>query len=77
MAPAACLLGGGFRPFLRLVRIVLTPPLPDLSPDTDRVMICGSMGLNTDLKTLLEARGFEEVANSEPGDCVIEKAFVG
>ena len=40
-------------------------------------MICGSMGLNTDLKTLLEARGFEEVANSEPGDFVIEKAFVG
>ena len=40
-------------------------------------MICGSMGLNTDMQTLLEARGFEEGANSEPGDFVIEKAFVG
>ena len=26
MAPAACKLRAGFRPFLRLVRIVLTPP---------------------------------------------------
>lgn len=49
----------------------------DLSPDSDRVMICGSLGLNTDMKSLLEARGFTEGANSQPGDFVVEKAFVG
>lgn len=51
--------------------------MPELSPETDRVMICGSMGLNTDMKEILEARGFTEGANSEPGDFVVEKAFVG
>lgn len=48
-----------------------------LSPQTDRVMICGSLGLNTDMKTLLEDRGFREGANAAPGDFVLEKAFVG
>lgn len=50
---------------------------PELSPQDDRVMICGSLSLNTDMKTLLEARGFEEGSNASPGDFVIEKAFVG
>ena len=31
MAPAACKLRAGFRPFLRLVRIVLTPPTERLA----------------------------------------------
>ena len=51
--------------------------IPPLSPDTDRVMICGSMGLNTDVKALLEAAGLEEGANSKPATYVLEKAFVG
>lgn len=50
--------------------------LPDLNPETDRVMICGSMAMINDLKIILEARGFEEGANSKPGDFVIERAFV-
>ena len=40
-------------------------------------MICGSMGLNNDLKALLEARGLTEGANSRPAEYVLEKAFVG
>ena len=51
--------------------------LPDLNPEADRVMICGSIGLNKDMKAILEARGFNEGANSDPGDFVVEKAFVG
>ena len=51
--------------------------VPALNADTDRVMICGSMGLNTDVKTIIEAAGFEEGANSKPGTYVLEKAFVG
>ena len=51
--------------------------VPPLSAETDRVMICGSMGLNTDVKALLEAAGLEEGANSKPATYVLEKAFVG
>ncbi len=50
--------------------------LPPLDPGQDRVMICGSMGLNLDMKHLLEARGFTEGANSRPGEYVVERAFV-
>lgn len=49
----------------------------ELDPEHDRVMICGSMGLNKDLKAILEAKGFHEGSNSEPGQYVLEKAFVG
>jgi len=48
-----------------------------ISPDTDRAMVCGSMGLNLDLKTILEGFGLEEGANSDPKHYVVEKAFVG
>ena len=48
-----------------------------ISPDADRAMVCGSMGLNTDLKRILEGFGLEEGANSEPAHYVVEKAFVG
>lgn len=50
--------------------------LQPLSKD-DRVMICGSIGLNTDMKAICEAAGLNEGANSEPGGFVVEKAFVG
>lgn len=48
-----------------------------IDPDTDRAMICGSMGLNTDLKELLNASGLSEGANNRPAEFVLEKAFVG
>ncbi|MGI9350896.1 MAG: ferredoxin--NADP reductase [Rhizobiaceae bacterium] len=48
-----------------------------LDPKFDRAMICGSMGFNTDVRKILEARGFEEGANSKPATFVLEKAFVG
>ncbi len=44
---------------------------------SDRAMICGSMGLNADLKRLLEGFGLREGANSAPAEYVVEKAFVG
>ncbi|MFQ5623309.1 MAG: ferredoxin--NADP reductase [Paracoccaceae bacterium] len=49
---------------------------PPLSVD-DRVMICGSMPLNLEVKALCEAAGMREGANSAPGHYVLEKAFVG
>ena len=48
-----------------------------LSPETDRAMVCGSIGLNTDLKAIFERYGLREGANSAPAEFVVEKAFVG
>jgi ferredoxin--NADP+ reductase len=50
--------------------------LPGLSHDRDRVMLCGSEAMNSDVRALLEARGFIEGSNNEPGTFVVEKAFV-
>ena len=50
--------------------------LPSLSADNDRVMMCGSPGMLRDLKQLLLTFGFKEGNTSEPGDFVIERAFV-
>jgi ferredoxin/flavodoxin---NADP+ reductase len=46
-------------------------------PETDRVMICGSMDMLKDVKALVEAAGFREGSNAAPGDFVFERAFVG
>jgi ferredoxin--NADP+ reductase len=50
--------------------------LPALSQQEDRVMLCGSPGMLSDLKQMLEAQGFVEGNTSTPGDFVIERAFV-
>ena len=51
--------------------------IPPLDPATDRAMVCGSLGFNLDIKTILEGAGLCEGANSEPAEYVVEKAFVG
>ena len=51
--------------------------LSPLDPARDRVMICGSPGLLKDACALLNARGFAISPHiGEPGDYVIERAFV-
>jgi len=49
---------------------------PQLNPDVDRIMICGSMEMLEECKQLAIDLGFEEGSNSNPGQFVIEKAFV-
>ena len=49
--------------------------LPTLDREQDRIMICGSPDMLRDLKTMLEACGFNEGNTSKPGDFVIERAF--
>ena len=51
--------------------------LPPLDADFDRIMICGSIGLNQDIAAQLLAKNFQEGNLSNPGDYVIERAFVG
>ena len=51
--------------------------LPPLDPASDRFMLCGSPGMLQDTRALLDARGFEVSHRiGEPGDYVIERAFV-
>jgi ferredoxin--NADP+ reductase len=51
--------------------------VPPLNPETDRVMICGSMDMITDTKALVEKAGLKEGSNATPAEFVVEKAFVG
>ena len=51
--------------------------VPPLNPETDRVMICGSMQMIQDTKALCEEAGLVEGSNATPADFVIEKAFAG
>lgn len=46
-------------------------------PQTDRLMICGSVAMLRDLKEMALAYGFVEGANHEPGTFVVERAFAG
>ena len=46
-------------------------------PAVDRVMLCGSMEMIKDLAQICEAQGLKEGSNAEPGDFVLERAFVG
>jgi ferredoxin/flavodoxin---NADP+ reductase len=51
--------------------------LPDFDPRDDRVMVCGSPAMLTDTCALLDSRGFSISTHiGEPGDYVIERAFV-
>ena len=51
--------------------------LPPLDPAVDRVMLCGSPSMLDDTGALLDSRGFQVSPRTrEPGDYVIERAFV-
>ena len=46
-------------------------------PGVDRVMLCGSTTMIREAAGLLESYGLSEGSNAEPGDYVLERAFVG
>jgi ferredoxin--NADP+ reductase len=50
--------------------------LPPLDPARDRLMLCGGPSVLADLKALLIERGYEEGSIANPGDFVLERAFV-
>jgi len=51
--------------------------LPPLSSVDDRLMVCGSIGLNRDIATMITAAGFTEGTMNDPATFVVERAFVG
>lgn len=50
--------------------------VPQLDPQVDRAMLCGSPEMLKSTKAVLEARGFNEGNTTTPGDFVVERAFV-
>jgi ferredoxin--NADP+ reductase len=50
--------------------------LAPLDAEHDRAMLCGSPQMLADMRPVLEALEFTEGSSSEPGQFVIEKAFV-
>ncbi|HET6223497.1 MAG TPA: ferredoxin--NADP reductase [Dongiaceae bacterium] len=50
--------------------------LAPLDVAADRVMLCGGPRMLKDTRTLLDARGFIEGSQAEPGHYVVERAFV-
>lgn len=50
--------------------------MPQLDPEQDRVMICGSPAMLKDTCAILDERGFRETRHGDLGSYVIERAFV-
>ncbi|MBV1776890.1 ferredoxin--NADP reductase [Burkholderiaceae bacterium DAT-1] len=51
--------------------------IPQINPETDRAMICGSPAMLADTAAMLDRLGFKVSPRvGEPGDYVIERAFV-
>ena len=59
------------------IRRDLGIPGDRFDPAEDRVMLCGSMAMIKDTAAILESHGMVEGSNAEPGDFVLERAFVG
>ena len=51
--------------------------IPSFDAAHDRIMMCGSMGMIKDVREMLEPKGFTEGSNHNPGNFVVERAFVG
>ena len=54
----------------------VTLRIPELDANKNKVMICGSMDFNTDIKAILSDWGWQEGNNKTAGTFVQEKAFV-
>jgi len=50
--------------------------LPPIGKQDDRFMLCGSVQMLADLRTLLEGADLREGSTTVPGEFVVEKAFV-
>ena len=60
-----------------LIKEGKVPQFADASPETDKVMLCGSMDFNNEMKDFLNERGWHEGNKTSAGNFVQEKAFVG
>lgn len=50
--------------------------LKGANPSTDKVMLCGNMDFNVEIRDILTSLGWTEGSNREQGSFLLEKAFV-
>ena len=50
--------------------------LQDANPDNDKIMICGSMDFNKEMKKYFNDKGWQEGNKKSAGTFVQERAFV-
>lgn len=67
---------GRITDLIRTGKIFNDLKIEKLTKTADRVMVCGSIALNKELKEILEGFGLRQGANSDPAEFVVEKAFV-
>jgi ferredoxin--NADP+ reductase len=51
--------------------------MSDATPDTDKVMLCGNMDFNVEIRDMLKSRDWVQGSRKTPGSFVLERAFVG
>lgn len=51
--------------------------LKDARPETDKIMLCGNMEFNIEIRDEMLSRGWVEGSNRQQGSFLLEKAFVG
>jgi ferredoxin/flavodoxin---NADP+ reductase len=51
--------------------------IPTLYPDNDKIMLCGNMDFNLEIRDMLKERDWKEGSNRENGSFLLERAFVG
>lgn len=67
---------GRITDLIRSGQIFMDLNLPALDPAYDRLMLCGGPSVLAELKSMLLERGYEEGSVANPGDFVLERAFV-
>jgi ferredoxin--NADP+ reductase len=67
---------GRITDLLKIGKLAADIGLPQVTPEHDRFMLCGSPSMLKDLGVLLQARGFRETRNGDLGHYVVERAFV-
>ena len=67
---------GRITDLLKIGKLTADIGLPQVTPEDDRFMLCGSPSMLKELGEILQARGFRESRNGEIGHYVVERAFV-
>ncbi len=67
---------GRLTDLLRIGKLTRDIGLPDIDPEHDRFMICGSPSMLKEICAMLDSRGFRESRHGKQAHYVIERAFV-
>ena len=61
----------------RITKYIESGMWDNITPENDKIMICGSMAFNTSMKEILLQKGYSEGNKRSEGSFTLERAFVG